>query len=116
MNDDKSRQPKPERGAILELRTDAFAFEGKAVARREDGYVVFVDGALAGERVEAQIIKPKGSYAEARLIKVLEPSADRREPLCPYFGTCGGCALQHMSYEEQLRAKTKHVRELLERI
>lgn len=111
------RLPKPERGARLELRTESLAFEGKAVARRpEDGYVVFVEGALGQERVIAEILKAKGSFAEAKLIEILEPSPDRREPVCPYFGTCGGCALQHMKYEAQLVAKREQVRDLFRKI
>src|SRR5438270_13720613 len=92
------RLAKPERGDILELTTDSLAFEGKAVARREDGYVIFVERALAGERVIAEIKKAKGSYAEASLVEILEAGPDRRTPLCPYFGICGGCAMQHLSY------------------
>lgn len=111
------RLPKPERGARLELRTESLAFEGKAVARRpEDGYVVFVEGALGKERVIAEILKAKGSFAEAKLVEIIEPSPDRREPACPYFGTCGGCALQHMKYEAQLVAKREQVRDLFRKI
>src|SRR5438270_8604246 len=110
------RLAKPDRGDILELRTDSLAFEGKAVARREDGYVIFIEGALGGERVTARITRPKGSYAEAKLVEILEPSSDRRTPICPYFGICGGCAMQHMNYPAQLTSKTQHVRELFQRI
>jgi predicted RNA-binding protein with TRAM domain len=57
------RRPKPERGERLELMTDSIAFEGKAVARRDDGYVIFVDGAIAGERIIAEIKKAKSKFA-----------------------------------------------------
>ncbi len=110
------RQPKPERGAILELRTASLAFEGKAVARREDGYVVFVEGALADETVKAEVYKAKGQFAEARLVEILNPSPARRTPICPYFGTCGGCAILHMDYMAQLQAKTQQVKDIFERI
>lgn len=110
------RSAKPARGEVLQLHTHSFAFEGKAVARREDGYVVFVEGALANEEVEVEVFKAKGSFAESKLLKVLTPSPSRRTALCPYFGICGGCSLQHMMYEEQLRSKTQQVRELFERI
>ncbi len=110
------RQPKPERGAILELTTETIAFEGKAVARREDGYVVFVEGALAGEKVKAEVFKAKGSFAEARLVNVITPSPDRREPICPDFGTCGGCALLHMNYDAQGFWKKRQVTEIFQRI
>src|SRR5256885_9571781 len=111
-----NRLAKPERGDILELRTDSLAFEGKAVARREDGDVVFVEGALGGEQITTRITKAKGSYAESKLVEILQPSDDRRTPICPYFGTCGGCSMQHMHYAAQLSSKTQHVRELFQRI
>lgn len=110
------RLAKPERGDRLELTTNSFAFEGKAVGRREDGYVIFVDGALSDERVIVEIVKAKGSFAEAKLVEILDPSPERRAPLCPYFGICGGCALQHMSYERQLFWKKNQVRDLFQRI
>lgn len=113
---DTKRSAKPKRGDVLDLETHAFAFEGKAVGRREDGYVVFVESALANENIRTEILKAKGSYAEGKLLEVLRPSPDRRAPICPYFGTCGGCSLQHMSYAEQLRSKTQQVRDLFERI
>lgn len=98
------------------LTTSSVAFEGKAVSRRADGFVIFVEGALGNETVEAEIIKVKSSFAEARLARVIEPSPDRRTPICPYFGPCGGCALQHMRYHAQLEAKTAQVCEVFERI
>jgi 23S rRNA (uracil1939-C5)-methyltransferase len=97
-----THQPKPERGSQLELMTETFAFEGKAVARREDGYVIFVEGALANEKITAEIIKAKGNFADAKLLQIMEPSADRRDAICVDFGICGGCSLMHMKYDAQL--------------
>ncbi|MDP4219229.1 MAG: 23S rRNA (uracil(1939)-C(5))-methyltransferase RlmD [Bacteroidota bacterium] len=111
-----ARLPKPERGTQLELVTETFAFEGKAVARREDGYVIFVEGALANEKITVEIVKAKGNFADARLLKVLEPSADRRKPICVDFGVCGGCSLLHMNYDAQLFWKKQQVKEIFERI
>ncbi|MBS1902744.1 MAG: 23S rRNA (uracil(1939)-C(5))-methyltransferase RlmD [Bacteroidetes bacterium] len=110
------RLPKPTRGDILELETASVAFEGKAVARREDGYVVFVEGALASEHVKAEVFKAKGQFAEARLKEILRPSPDRREAICKHFGTCGGCAILHMNYSAQLATKTAQVKDVFERI
>jgi len=110
------RSAKPARGERLTIRTNSFAFEGKAVGRREDGYVIFTEGALANETVEVEVLKAKGSFAEAKLIQVIEPSEERRSPVCPYFTICGGCSLQHMSYEAQLYWKRQQVKELFERI
>jgi 23S rRNA (uracil1939-C5)-methyltransferase len=110
------KQAKPEKGAILELTTESFAFEGKAVGRRDDGYVVFIEGALANERVNAEVFKAKGSFAEARVKDIITPSPDRREAICPDFGTCGGCSLLHMNYEAQKFWKKRQVTEIFERI
>lgn len=110
------RLPKPERGDKLTLTTESLAFEGKAVARREDGYVIFVEGALAQERIVAEIKKAKSSFAEATLVEILESGPDRRKPICQYFGMCGGCSLQHMNYAAQLHAKKQQVIDLFERV
>src|SRR5579864_1635798 len=110
------RLPKPDRGSRLELATESFAFEGKAVARREDGYVIFVEGALANEKISAEILKAKGNFADAKLIEILEPSADRRDAICVDFGICGGCSLMHMKYAAQMFWKKEQVREIFERI
>ena len=112
----ESRLPKPERGLRLELVTESFAFEGKAVARRSDGYVVFIEGALAKESITAEILKAKGSFADAKLIEINNPSPDRRYPICKDFGTCGGCSLLHMNYEAQLYWKRMQVIDIFERI
>lgn len=113
---EKAKQPKPERGSILELDTETFAFEGKAVARRDDGYVIFVEGALAQEKITAEITKAKGNFADAKLVDVLQPSPDRREPICADFGICGGCSLMHMTYQAQLFWKKQQVKEIFQRI
>jgi 23S rRNA (uracil1939-C5)-methyltransferase len=110
------RQPKPERGSILRLKTDTLAFEGKAIARRDDGYVVFVEGALANETVDVEILKAKGSFAESKLVDIITPSPDRRLSICPDFGICGGCSLLHMSYPTQLFWKEQQVRDVFQRI
>src|SRR5579883_83104 len=112
----QERLSRPERGDRLEVTTDSLAFEGKAVARRHDGYVIFVEGALAEERVLVEIRKAKSNFAEARLVEVIASGPDRRPALCPYFGICGGCALQHLNYEAQLNWKKLQVRDLFERV
>ncbi|HYM20987.1 MAG TPA: 23S rRNA (uracil(1939)-C(5))-methyltransferase RlmD [Candidatus Kapabacteria bacterium] len=110
------RIAKPSRGDILELSTTSVAFEGNAVARREDGYVIFIEGALSGESVRAEITRSKSQFAEAKLREVITASPDRRAPICQYFGTCGGCSLLHMSYDAQLATKTRQVADVFERI
>ncbi|MBI1883131.1 MAG: 23S rRNA (uracil(1939)-C(5))-methyltransferase RlmD [Chlamydiae bacterium] len=100
---------------LIELKVDSVAFGGEAVGRL-DGLVVFVDGAIDGEKVQAEIVQVKKKYLKARLLKILEPSPFRVKPPCKVFGECGGCQYQHMDYAHQLSVKEAQVREILERI
>jgi 23S rRNA (uracil-5-)-methyltransferase RumA len=75
--------------------------------------IVFVDKALPGEVVRAEITELKEKYAYARLLQVVEKSPDRIEPPCPVYAECGGCSLQHMDYQAQLASKRELVREAL---
>lgn len=70
-----------------------------------NGKVVFIGGALPGERVEAKYIRHKASFDEAEIIQIIEASPDRQTPPCPHFEVCGGCQLQHLSPVLQLRYK-----------
>lgn len=99
----------------ISLEINGMTSEGSGVGR-VDGFAVFVPFALPGERVSAHIIKASGSYAVGKLIRVETPSPERREPLCPVFSKCGGCSLQHMSYEAQLEFKRGVVHDALERL
>ncbi len=89
--------------------------EGTGVARIE-GYTVFVDGALHGERAEIKIVKTLKSYGFGKLLRIMTPSKDRIEPGCGIVKRCGGCQLQHASYEAQLRYKTQQVRDAIHRL
>jgi 23S rRNA (uracil1939-C5)-methyltransferase len=100
---------------IVDLKIEDIAFGGKGVGR-EQGKAVFVPYTIEGEIVSAEIVREKKQFAEAELIEVKEKSPDRAEPQCPYFGLCGGCAYQHMSYEHQLAIKWRQVRDALRRI
>lgn len=71
---------------------------------------------MVGDVVTAELAKVKKNYAFGRLISIDEPSADRIEAFCPYFGTCGGCAYGELSYEAQLALKEKQVRDKLTRL
>lgn len=101
--------------AELELAVDKMAFGGQGLAR-VDGFVVFVDGALPGSRVLAQVTKPGKRFAQARVIRVLDPGPHAVEPFCPHFGKCGGCLFQDLDYGEQLRCKTGQVADALARL
>lgn len=89
---------------------------GAAIARLDDGRVVFVAYAAPGELVEATVERTHADYIEAVATKVVEASAARVEPRCALFRECGGCQLQHMDYPAQLAAKEAIVREQLRRI
>mgnify|MGYP006282516289 CR=1 FL=1 len=101
------------RGKTIELEIEKFADKGKSLAR-VDGYVVFVRGAVPGDRVKAYVYKKKKNYAEAALDELIEPSDLRTEPRCRYVDTCGGCAWQHVDYDAQLEAKRQSVEEAFE--
>ena len=100
------------KGIETELFVEKLAFGGKAVAR-VDGFVVFLDRAVPGQTVRARIVKKKRNYAEARVLEVLSQSSDYVQPVCPHFGTCGGCLWQDISYPVQLHWKRNHVIECL---
>ncbi len=89
--------------------------EGSGVARIE-GFTVFIEGALTGEQVEIKIVKVLKNYAYGKLLRILEPHPGRTEPPCGAAKRCGGCQLQHMSYEVQLKYKTQQVKDALLRI
>jgi len=96
------------KGDMVELKIDRVAYGGQGVARL-DGLVVFVRGAIPGDRVRAQVIKKKRDYAEAIITELLASSPDRIEAPCPYHGYCGGCQWQHLGYERQLEYKKGHI-------
>lgn len=83
---------------------------------RIDGYTVFVEGALPEEVIKVLIVKTKKHFSYGKLLEILEPSPHRVTPACPVAAKCGGCQLQHLSYEGQLSFKTKKVKDHLERI
>jgi 23S rRNA (uracil1939-C5)-methyltransferase len=112
----KSRQLHNRPLVPIEVTLTGFASGGKAVGHAADGRVVFVEYALPGERVIAEITDDRPSYIEATAVLVLDASEDRIAPPCQYFGKCGGCQLQHVAYRRQLELKTGIVRDQLQRI
>ena len=103
------------RGDPLQVSIETATIDGSGVAR-VDGQVVFVPGALPGERCSIRIAHIGRSAVFALLLSVLTPSVHRVEPDCPYFPLCGGCALRHMDYEQELALKQAHVQSCLTRI
>ena len=100
------------KGEEFDLAIDKLAFGGKALGRL-DGFVVFVEHALPGQKVRVQITRKKAQFAEARVVRLLEQAPAYEPPFCPHFGICGGCQWQDLAYEEQLRWKGLHVEECL---
>jgi 23S rRNA (uracil1939-C5)-methyltransferase len=81
-----------------------------------DGHNVFVAGGIPGEKVVAEVVKVHRKYVSAKVVEVLEASADRVEPPCPYYGECTGCQWQHLSYDAQLKTKREKVTDALQRV
>lgn len=106
----------PRRGELLEVEVDSLAFGGRGLARA-DGFVVFVSGALPGDRVRVEITKGKKRFAEARTVELLQPGADRIPDRCLHGGEpCPGAPWQGLPYESQLTHKQEQVGEALRRI
>ncbi len=91
------------------------AAEGKCIARI-DGLATFVEGVAPGDVVDLLIKRKKKNYQEAMCLKIRKQSADRSDPFCEHFGTCGGCKWQHIDYAKQLEYKQLQIKDNLERI
>jgi len=103
-------QRESQRMTIVDLTQD-----GRGVARTE-GKIMFVEDALPGETVDVICLKRRRNHDEGRAVALIEAAADRVEPLCPHFGVCGGCSLQHLSGPGQRAAKQKVLLDNLQRI
>jgi len=102
-------------GDQLDVQIEKILPRGFGLAFAE-GLTLFVSLAAAGDRVRVRLSEVKGKAAFAEIVEVLEPSADRVLPPCEYFGTCGGCDFQQMTYPAQLAAKVGIIRDCLHRI
>ncbi|HEV2802619.1 MAG TPA: class I SAM-dependent RNA methyltransferase [Pyrinomonadaceae bacterium] len=102
-------------GASVEVEIERIVPGGAGLAHA-DGYTLFVTLAAPGDRVRARIERVRGKVAFASLAEIIKPSPVRIEPPCPYFGRCGGCDFQQLTYEAQLAAKTEIIRDCLRRI
>lgn len=110
---DTSREP---RGECLTLRIEKMVQGGEGMARLEDGRVCFVAGALPGELCKVRLTFQKKDFTKGRVVDVLEASPDRVKPLCPLYGKCGGCSLQHLASEKQAEYLEKVERENFKRL
>ena len=93
---------------IIELEVESIGFEGISIAKK-NGKVYFVKGGLPGDVVVANANKKLKGYIEASIQKIITPSQHRIEPVCNYYGACGGCSWQCLNYEQQLFWKEKHI-------
>jgi 23S rRNA (uracil1939-C5)-methyltransferase len=100
----------------ITLTVATMANGGKAIGRDSRDRAIFVPLAIPGEKVRVEIVESKPRYAHANLVNVLEPSDERIEPRCPYFGLCGGCHFQHIRYPAQLQYKRAVIDDQLRRI
>jgi 23S rRNA (uracil1939-C5)-methyltransferase len=107
--------PSVEKGKEYRITITGMNHEGQGVGR-VDGFTVFVDDALEGEEVLVKISKVSKSYSVGQLVEIIKTSASRISPFCPSFEKCGGCSLQHMSMDAQLKFKTNLVKESIKRI
>ena len=100
---------------IFNVAIEDMTSEGAGIGK-VDGFPLFIKDAVIGDTVEAKVMKAKKNYAYARLMKVLKPSENRVDPPCPVARQCGGCQIQAMSYEAELRFKEKKILNNLKRI
>ena len=114
-NIDKTAALVVNEGQIVELEITDMTDDGKGLGRLS-GLAIFVAGAVPGDRVSARITRLKKRYAFAETITLLEASAARVQPPCPYYKDCGGCSMLELSYDKQLRIKRKNIITKLERI
>lgn len=102
-------------GEQTQVKITSMGSSGEGVGK-VDGFTVFVKGALPEELVKCKITTVKKSYANAQILQIVEKSPHRQKPVCPLFYKCGGCQLQHISYEGQLQVKQQQVVDALVRI
>lgn len=115
------RREQPPTGVPVEKNGEYIAdvvgigHDGEGVGR-VDGFTLFIHGALPGEKIRVKVLKVKKQYGYAKLLEIMEASPDRVDAPCPIYKQCGGCQLQHLSYEAQMRWKRQLVIDNLTRI
>tara|TARA_B100000530_G_scaffold109540_1_gene68197 strand:+ start:351 stop:1763 length:1413 start_codon:yes stop_codon:yes gene_type:complete len=103
------------RGVELELEIESLAYGGMGLARK-DNFVIFVKGGIPGQTVLARIYKKRKGHAEARAQEIIKESPNSIIAPCKHFGTCGGCKIQNLSYQEQLNEKEDQVKDAFQRL
>ena len=100
----------------MQIEITGIGSEFQGVGRAEDGRAAFIPGALPGEQVESSIWKMADRFVECRLEQVISPSPLRIQPMCEFYGRCGGCKAQHVEYAEGLALKRQIVEQTIRRI
>ena len=108
-------KPPVQKNDTVDIDIHGLGHDGEGVGRIE-GFTLFIPGALPGEKVKAKVVHVKKQFGYGKLLEVLERSADRVNAPCPIYDQCGGCQLQHLSYEAQLKQKRQIVVDNLHRI
>ena len=104
-----------EKNQIVTIAIEDIGNDGEGIGK-VDGYTLFVKGAVVGDVAKVKVLKAKKNYGYAKVEELITPSPDRVEPKCIVAGKCGGCQLQHLSYERQLAYKEDKVKNCLQRI
>jgi 23S rRNA (uracil1939-C5)-methyltransferase len=100
----------------ITVQIDSIIAGGDGLARQPDGPVVFVPRTAPGDRVEVEIVEQHKQWARGRALRITEPGPARRDAPCPVYEACGGCQLQHLDYEAQLKAKSDIISDALRRL
>ncbi|WP_307257825.1 23S rRNA (uracil(1939)-C(5))-methyltransferase RlmD [Oikeobacillus pervagus] len=100
---------------MLDVHIEDLTHDGNGVAKVK-GYPLFIPHVLPGEKAQVKVAKLNKGYGFAQLVQLIEKSINREDPPCLIYDECGGCQLQHLSYEGQLKAKGKHVHDVIQRI
>src|SRR5690554_258752 len=93
----------------VRCEVEKLSHDGRGIAR-QDGKILFVDGALPSETVMAKVVSTRSKFDELRTLEVLEAAPDRQNPPCDFADLCGGCSLQHMSSDAQIRFRKEPLR------
>lgn len=101
-----------------EIITDitSLSTDGKGISKTDEGFVIFSENTLPGDKAKLKILRRKKNYAEAIPLEIIEKSGFRKTPKCIHFGTCGGCKIQNYDYDKQIEFKTQAVVDAFERI
>ena len=99
----------------METKIFDYGMNGEGISKI-DGKIVLVNHALCNETIELEIIEDNKNYSIGKIVNVLQASQNRINPICPYFDMCGGCQLQHMSYNEQLKFKALNIKKTIKKI